>query len=144
MDGIYIELRVEVKYITYGAGGTSIFTVPMFDFGYVLNYSYSDVSGPSTSASGQEFPEYNIARNLYLIKKFSLSWNGMTLAEKLVFENFIKSFNNSFQPFIFRLYTAVAAYDDYYMIIEPDSLTFTKDKFDLWGVSLTCIELESL
>jgi len=145
MNGISISFVVRNKYITYGSGPSTAYgPIPMFDFGYTINYSFAETAGPAKSASGQEFPEYGIAKNLKLIKKYSFNWSGMTETEKLEFEAFIKSFNNSFQSFKMWVYDTISTYTNYYFIIESDNVIFKKDKFDLWSINLTLIQLESL
>lgn len=144
LAGIYIDLIVPDKYVTVGAGTSTTFRVPMFDQGYTIDYSYSDVAYGDKSYSGLEFPKFSIAKNLSLISRYTLSWTGMSDAEKSELDDFIKSFNNSFQPFTLRLWLNQSGYDDYYMIIEPDTITLTKDKFNLWSATFTCIQLGSL
>ena len=144
MYGIQVDLIVPDKYITYGSGTSTTYILPMFDQDYTIEYSYSDIAYLDESATGQKFPEYSIAKNLVLISRHNLTWSGLLEAEKDTFENAVKSFNNSFQPFTMRIWDTGVSYTDYYMIIEPDTLTLTKDKFDLWSVSITCIQLESL
>lgn len=144
LAGIYIDLIVPDKYITSGSITSTTFRVPMFDQSYSIEYSYSDVAYGDISYSGNKFPRFDIAKDLILITRYNLSWTGLNSSDKSDFENFIKSFNNSFQPFTLRVWDSAVSSDDYYMIIEPETITLTKDRFDLWSVSLTYIQLESL
>jgi hypothetical protein len=141
MQGIKTEFIVPDKYKTAGSLTSSTFNVPMFDYEYSIEYSYSDIAFQSESASGQKFPEYGAANNLTLISKYNFKWTGLLAAEKTFFDAFIKSFNNSFQPFTMRIYKDAVAYDNYIMIVEPDTINVSKDRFDLWGVSLILIKI---
>ena len=141
MHGIYIDLIVPNIYKTIGAAGNSSFRIPMFNEGFTIEYSYPDVAYKSTSFSGTEFPNYNVANTLELISRYSLQWSGLLEAEKNTLLNFINSFNNSFQPFTMRIWHNGTTYTDLTLIIEPDTLGLSKDKFDLWSVELNLMEI---
>lgn len=139
MQGIKIDLIVPDRYKTLGAETNSTFTVPMFNYEYTIEYTYSTIAYDTESASGQQFPHYTIAKNLNLISKYNLQWSGLLNDEKEIFDAFIKAFNNSFQPFTMRVFTDTINYNDYTMIIESDNLSISKDKFDLWSINLQLI-----
>lgn len=142
MNGIQVDMIVPNKYTTYGSGTSSTYSIPMFDFGYTISYSFSEVAYGAESASGQKFPEYGIASNLVLISRYNFSWSGLTSTEKQIFDNFIKRFNNSFQPFVLRIWVDGVSYADLDVLIEQDTLTITEDKFGLFSVTFTCLEIE--
>lgn len=141
-NGIYIKCLVPDKYLTVGSLTSNTFTMPIFDYGYTINYSYSDAAYDSISASGQVFPNYKLAKKLSLIIKYQFNWSGLVESEKIIVENFIKSFGNSFQPFTLQIFTSDINHLDYEMIIDSDTVSISKDRFDLYNVSFSTIQLE--
>lgn len=138
----YVELYVPKKYLTTGASGDYIFTLPVYDQSYKVTIKFPDSSDGLKSLTGTRFPDYTTAYSLSAYEIIELSWSGLSESDKDIFVEFLKSFSNSFQPFVLMHIDEDSVPNikrQIYGIILTNSVEINKDEFDLYNFSLKII-----
>lgn len=138
-----IQFIIDKKYTTVGLTGTDTYTVPMYDQNYTINYSYPESAFGKDNFTETEFADLQMAYNTDLIVVYNFTWSGLTEDEKEIFDNILKAFNNSFQPFLFKVYDDATPIFLKTFIINNDSITTTKDKFELWTIAMSLIQYDN-
>ena len=117
-----------------------LFEMPMWDEGYTVDYDFSKISRIPSSL--KTFINYDTIRTNSLRTTYNYKWSGLIEAQKNEFVGLIESFRNSFQPFyILELNDDNDNFTTYFVMIDSNSVTITKDKADLYTVSLSLIDM---
>lgn len=136
-----IKLAVPNIYLDPDASGDVVFTVPMYDQDYEVNISFPKAGSSKLSFSGQTPVNYMVAYNANPIYEYDYNWTGLLEAEKDIFIEFIESFNNSFQKFNLEVQLNNVHDHNMDVIINTDNISISKNRLDLYSISLTLIKL---
>ncbi|BDQ01952.1 MAG: hypothetical protein KatS3mg036_0506 [Ignavibacterium sp.] len=132
----YLELKVPKIYSDPSQTGNYSFIVPVYDQNYKVSIEFPPTADGTDSFTAVKFPDYKTAYNLIASEKTELTWSGLLESDKDNFVTFLKSFNNSFQPFTLIHYDDALVKKTITGIIETDSVEIKKDEFDLYSISL--------
>jgi len=136
-------MRVPDRYMTVGETGYTDFTFTMYNQDYSISYKFAASGYKSKNMAGLLIPNYDITDSLVLYTERIYNFN-LSVSEKTTMENFLYSFNNSFQPFQMTITVdATSQSDTLYCILNEDP-GFEKDIFNRWTVSLGLIEASSI
>lgn len=135
--------RVPDRYLDSSVGTSTDFTLPIYNQDYSIIYKFADTAFLSKSMVNLLWPDYNISSSTVLYTERVYNFN-CSESEKTTMENFIKSFNNSFQPFRFIISVDATTQNDTLFCILNGTPTFNKDEFDRWTISLSMLEAASI
>jgi hypothetical protein len=135
----FVELSVPKRYLNNSDTGAYAFTVPIYDQDYTVKISFPNSADGQNSFTGVAFPDYQTAYNLVVSQVVTYKWSGLLELEKDIFVDFIHSFRNSYQPFLFTHYDESSTVKSFEGIIQQDAVQISKDNFDLYSASLTII-----
>lgn len=135
--------RVPDRYLDKDDTGNTDFIFPMYNQDYSITYKFSNTAFKNINMVDLLWPDYDISDSSVLFTERVYNFN-CDEAEKTIMENFLKAFNNSFQPFRLTITVDETSQSDVLSCILNGNPTFNKDVFDRWTISLSLLEAASI
>jgi len=116
------------------------YKIPLPDQDYTITYSFQKFPFSDRSLTGQKTIQFNLAKQNKMIETRTYKWSGLSESEIEVFWDFVNAFQTSYQPFALAIIGKEAnKMLCYYGVLEKNSVSIKKDRYDLFSVELSMI-----